>query len=177
MDGENERIGERLRRRWERLGTWVARLLMAVVLLVPTAVIGYSVLTVRSAWRSVEREAAAFEVPDGFTEAEVVRQGPRFCVLVCTSDHASVTVLMTTTLPVADACAVLEQEMGRLVGPIEQVDGDRCGWAGPVDGDVAAIGTVASRTLDFERYGSAGVYGYAWTDAAEVPDSELVVWI
>lgn len=67
--------------------------------------------------------------------------------------------------------------MNDLVVGAASIGDNRCAWSGEVHGSVYVVGTVASKALDFERYGPSGRLPYGWADVADTPDSELVVWV
>ena len=79
-------------------------LLIALSASLPVVLLAAVWLDLRSTWASVDAAAESFEIPDEFTEVDMVRQGPRFCFAICSSDDI-VTRLLTTSLPQSVACA------------------------------------------------------------------------
>jgi hypothetical protein len=165
------------RRSRRGVGPRIAVVAIALCVTVPAVVLAAVWLNMRTTWASVEAAAASFEVPEGFTEVEVLRQGSRVCFLICPSNDILVTRVLTSSLPDSVACARLAEQIDRLATDVLRDDRDRCGWFGTVDGSVSASGVVAAGGADFEEYGPAGVFGFRWIEATEVPDSPLVAWV
>jgi hypothetical protein len=165
------------RRRGRGVRRRIALVVVALCVSVPVVVLAAVWLNMRTTWASVDAAAASFEVPEGFTEVEVLRQGSRVCFLICPSNDILVTRVLTSSLPQPVACARLAEQIDRLATDVLRDDRDRCGWFGNVDGSVAASGVVAAGGADFEQYGPGGVYGFRWTEATDVPDAPIVAWV
>lgn len=159
------------------VGGRTAVVVIALCVSLPVLVLAAVWLNMRTTWASVDAAAASFEVPEGFTEVEVLRQGSRVCFLICPSNDILVTRVLTSSLPDSIACARLAQQIDRLATDVLRDDRDRCAWFGTVDGSVSASGVVAARGADFEEYGPGGVYGFRWTEATDVPDAPVVAWV
>jgi hypothetical protein len=179
-----------------RRSAWLKRYSILVFIVVALSIVGaWFAVDARRTWSRLDRAADRFQVPDGFRQMGMVRQGTAFCFVTCSNGgEALVTIVLDAgEMPVDSACDRLRLAVRTVASNVEATasgprpagpttttrarnDPFRCAWSGRLGGKAMATALVMFRS-NLQPLGPAQLYGPRWTERIKLPAGPLLAWV